>query len=290
MAAMANEKRETTGGVVPHLTPYELAFGHAYFEEDRFPGIREEAEGRGVVTWRPDQFMLLGEVGHLLQELMPEDDESAEWREAFERYGQLLFHAYHFWRFGRQLYVVEESLARWLAGDDIEVGVWEMTPPAPAGYVRLPKNLFWARVEEGETPEPVDGFFWTMVGTEDPAHAPYERLDQLLILGMRVGRPGFGMIPVGTELVAAPVGHWGDADARPDGPDFGNILPGGELQGYHALVTEAEALKLLSRVFWYVATRPASVGEPEEVEGDGVEALPPTSLSFRRVGEVERHG
>lgn len=280
---------------VPRRTPYELAFGAGVFEADRFPAIREEAEARGVEASDPARFVLLGTVGALLQELAPESAESGAGgvteASAVARYGALLFQAYQFWRFGRRVYVLEERLARRLVDPGLRVGEWALVPPHPAGYLQLPRHLFWARIEEAATPEPVDGFFWTMVGVEDPFAPPYRRLDVLLVLGMRAGRPGFSTIAVGTELVSAPLGHWADADGRPDGGDFGNILPGGELQDWFGLVTEVEALKLVSRIFWYMAVHPDAVTEevrlPEGGAGVG-EVVPATALPFHRVREVSR--
>jgi hypothetical protein len=242
---MMNDTRTGTGAAPSRPTPYELVFAGAPFESEAFPWIGEEAEARGVPTADPARFLLLGQVGRLLRNLLPE---GAGGEEA-ERYGMLIFQAYHFWRFGKRVLALDEGKARALVELPAPVGGWEMTPPAPAGYVQLPRHLFWARVEEGATPEPVDGFFWTMVGTEDPERPPYRRLDVLLVLGMYPGRAGFSTIAVGAELESALEGHWGDVTGRLDGEDFANILPGGELQGWHGLVTEVEVLKLASRIF-----------------------------------------
>jgi hypothetical protein len=288
MAGMMSEW-ESGASAAPWLTPYELAFGHPYFEEERFPAILEEAEARGVATWSPERFLLLGTVGALLRELLPEGAGGEE----FERYGRLLHQAYHFWAFGRRLYVVDEGVARGLVEATPTVGSWELTSPHPAGYLRLPRHLFWSRVDEGAAPEPVDGIFWTLVGEEDPMRPPYRRLDAMLVLGMRADRPGFGTIPIGTDLVAAPLGHWADADARPEGRDFENILPGGELHRWYGLVTEGEALRLISLLFWHVAVFPGSIGGEEVPSAAGPTSpreLPPTALPFRRIREVGGDG
>lgn len=258
MADMANEKR--TGEGAPRLTPYDLAFSVDLFEADHFPAVREEAEARGVATSAPERFLLLGRVGAMLRELLPEDAGPEE----FERYGLLLYQAYHSWRFGRRVYVLDEELARELVGTRQVIGEWELVAPHPAGYLQLPRHLFWARIDESSPPEPVDGFFWTQVGVDDPMIPPFERLDVLFVLGMRADRPGFSTVPVGVELDAAPVGHWGDADARPEGQDFENILPGGELQNWYGLVTGLEALKLVSRIFWYAAAHAGAVEDARE--------------------------
>jgi hypothetical protein len=222
-----------------------MVFAGAPFETEAFPWIQEEAEARGVPTDDPARFLLLSQVGRLLRELLPEGAGGGE----AERYGMLIFQAYHFWRYGQRVHALDEARAREAVEHTAPLGKWAMVPPAPAGYLQLPRHLFWARVEEGATPEPVDGFFWTLVGEADPARPPYRRLDVLLVLGMYPGRPGFSTIAVGGELEGAPEGHWGDVQGRLEGADFANILPGGELQGWHGLVTEPEVLKLVSRIF-----------------------------------------
>lgn len=277
---MSDDTRES--GMTARLTPYEMVFGHAYFEEDRFMVIREEAERVGALTTRPEEFIRLVTVAELLQDLLPEGAGGLE----LERHGQLLFQAYNFWDFGRELLVLGEPLVRELTSAEHEVGAWELTPPHPAGYAQLPRHLVWSRIEEDATPEPVDGFFWMMVGEEDPAKPPYLRLDVLFVLGMRPDRAGFSTIPVSRDQHAQPLGHWADGQARPEGRDFENILPGGELQRWLGLLTEAEALKLVSRIFWYIATHPTSVQEPvEHSEGEAsLHEMPPSGLSFRWVG------
>jgi hypothetical protein len=115
----------------------------------------------------------------------------------------------------------------------------------------------------------------------------------MLVLGMRADRPGFGTIAVGTDLVAAPLGHWADADARPEGRDFENILPGGELRRLYGLVTEGEALRLISLLFWHAATFPGAIGEeeaPPAAEPASPWDLPPTALPYRRIREVGGDG
>ncbi len=242
-------------------TPYELAFGEGAFESEHFPAIRAEARERAVDAADPDRFLLLAAVGALLRELPPEGAGAGQLREL----GLLLFQGYHFWLYGRRVFVVEPELARRLLARPPTVGEWELTPPHPAGYLRLPRNLVWARVAEGAPAEPVDGLFWTMVGRQDPATPPYDRLDTLLALGLRSDRPGLSVVPVAARLPGGP-GHGADLRARespPDAPapaDFANVLPGGELGGLHSLVNEAEVLKLVSLLFWHAASHPGAVG------------------------------
>jgi hypothetical protein len=268
------------------MTPYALVFANERFESQDFPAIAAEAESRGIDASDPDQFVMLGIVGTLLRDLsgsalpaQPPDAARLSTGEPDPRLGlrmlaALLFQAYHFWRFDRRVYTLEDAHFEALLARTIEIGSWQLAPPQPAGYIKLPRHRLWSRIEQAATPEPVDGLFWTMIGHPDPAAPPYARLDVLLALGMHPGRPGLSVIEVGVTLPAeparrgcdsaaertrpeaarpelrAPAGHWADIRAREEGDDFANVLPGGELSGLHALTNTAEVLKLVSRVFF----------------------------------------
>jgi hypothetical protein len=194
--------------------------------------------------------------------------------------------------------VVEESLARRLLAAPPAVGPWAMLPPHPAGYLQLPRNLLWARVAATEPPEPVDGIFWTMIGAADPTQPPYARLDLLVALGLRPGRPGLSVIDIGEELEAGGAGHWADVAGRPEGEDFANLLPGGELQQWHGLATRGEVLRLVSLLFWHVTMHPDAVVAGEalaETPGPGRppehgRELPPSTLPYAVVKEVPAGG
>jgi hypothetical protein len=242
---MTDEKKAASPGA--SLSPYELVFGSAIFEADRFPGIREESESRGIAAEVPERFLLLGTVGALLQELLPEGAGSEE----FSRHGALLYQAYHFWRYGKRHFQVSEDEARALVKRAPDSAGWNLVPPVRAGYFRLPRNLFWARIEEGATPEPVDGFFWTVASSVGGAEPKLERLELLLTLGLFPGRPGFSTIALETPLERTDT--FPRSGARPEGEDFANILPGGELQGWYGLITELEVLKLVSLSFGELA-------------------------------------
>lgn len=281
------------GGV--RQTPYELVFGAPVFEEEFFPSIQEEAEASGADIDAPDRFLDLVTVGRLIHQLVPpEPSEAADAGALAREMGHLLYQAYQFWRFDTSLLVLDEALARRFATAPPTVGRWELTPPVPAGYFQLPRNLFWARLSEDAAPEPVDGFFWSMVGKEDSKVPPYERLDVLLVLGMRPGRPGFGVIDVEATLPDLAAGHWADVHARPGGEDFANVLPGGELGELHALILPAEVLKLVSLCFWYIAMHPDAMREPEEATTAEATAspgaAPRTGLAARHVVEVGADG
>lgn len=278
------------------LTPYELVFADTELETDGFPGLREEAEARGVDATVPEQFLLLATAGRLLRELGATDA-------TLEPVGMLLFQSYHFWRAGQHVYVLEPALARALAegAPGVLREIAGQAPPAaatayvpaPAGYLQLPRNLFWARVDEAATPEPVDGLFWTMAHAGD-AGGPPARLDLLLALGLWPGRPGLSVIPVAEPLAGRPLTDLALARARPDGADFANVLPGGELEGLFALTTPAEVLKLFALVWSYVERRPDAVGDavppPEPAPASSPHALPPSRLPYHPIRRVAADG
>lgn len=289
MRGMAQEAGGFGQQEAARLTPYELVFATGDLETQLFGEIQEELGTAPGLAADPERFASLASVARALGRVLPEDLPAP----ALGRYTLLLFHAYHFWRFGRPLFLLEAALARELVALP-PVGEWELTPPGPAGYLQLPRHLFWARVAANTAPEPVDGIFWVMLGETDPAEPPFHRLHALLALGLRPDRPGFSTIEVSAEL--AGTGHWADADARPDAADFGNVLPGGEIQGLYALLTEMEVLKLLSRCFWHIARHPQALAAPESATpapaapAASPHALPPSRLAFRRVRPVAQHG
>jgi hypothetical protein len=247
MKRMQDRKSEA-----PRVQPYLLAFADERFEQVEFPAIRQESENTGVATTAPEDFLELRSVAPLLREVLAEGS-------AVEQFGPLLFQAYHFWRYDKQVFALTEPLTRSLLGSIPSIGHWEIVPPAPAGYVQLPRNLLWARIEEGSPAEAIDGWFWTMVGANDPAVPPFPRLDVVLVLGLMSGRPGFSIASLELQLDDDPQGHWGDAQMRERGDDFANILPGGELQRLHGMEAEGEVFKLLSRCFWYISQHPESI-------------------------------
>jgi hypothetical protein len=289
MRAMKDYGGEVAGA---RLTPYELIFGRGdeVHESEVFPGVREEAGARAVDAADPERFVQLSSVGAELRELLADDAPGAAIGDA----GHLLFQAYHFWQAGRRLVVVERGLARRLLSDATRVGEWELVPPFLAGYLQLPPNLVWARVSDDSTPEPVDGFFWSVSGPGDAGSPRYERLDVLLALGLRPDRPGLSVVAVSAPLPTGP-GHWADARARPAGAgaDFSSTLPGGELSRLHSLANEAEVLKLVSLLFHHAATHPEALLEPRgavEPAGATSPRQPPSKLPFHLLRDAAPGG
>lgn len=232
-------------------TPYALIFRDTGISEEYFPRIRAELPEAPIIPAR-ESFFTVPAVGELLRAIAPESGAGAA------QIGLLVYHAYSFWRSGEHQWSLAEDELRPLLSGDV-IGSWPLALPAAAGYLQLPRHRFWVASEREAPAEPVDGFFWTA-----PPAAEAMGPELLLLLGMHGGRDGVSVV----ELPAAatpPEGHWGDIDARGDGEDFANILPGGE--HLFGLRTAGEALKLASRVFWHLEAN-GSAGDRAGSGGD----------------------
>lgn len=218
--------------------PYDVVFGIPEFEAEEFPGIKEEAEERGVDVSDIPQFIMLATVGALMRSLLPADANT----DAVKQFSAVVTHAYHYWLAGKPSYDIDDTTLRRLLSPETLVGSWDMAPPGPAGYVRLPRNIVFARIDEDAVPEAIDGFFFI---------TPDERVDVMFVLGLVPQRGGFSIIDVTTMIAAEAAGHFGDVEARADGVDFENVLPGGEGRLF-AVTNTLEALKLVARCFWHL--------------------------------------
>lgn len=232
-------------------TPWDVVFATDGFDLDAFAAIEREAKARDADAETPDQFLLLSTVGDLLHRLAPDSDRPADLPppDAVRLFGPLVFQAFHFQRHGKQVISLDETTTRAILDASQPIGEWVLEPPARAGYLQLPKHLLWARASEDTPPEPADGLFWTQVGA--PVHGG-PALALLFVLGLRDDRPGFTVVDAMASAPSSP-GHWADTVARPDGKDFANILPGGELSDLHGLVNIAELFKLVSRAFHHLS-------------------------------------
>jgi hypothetical protein len=266
----------------PFLTPYEMAFGEAGFENRVFPRIQAEADEHGDDPAVRERFGFLTLAGDAARDIVPAEAPAG----ALEEYRALLYHAFNFWRFGRRLYVLDAPVARYLVEAAPSVAEWELKLPVPSVYVQLPPKLFWASIATDVPPEPVDGFFATVADCRDPLGNPYQELQILMVLGLRRGRAGFSVIPFETEVGGGIPATWADAPGREGAKDFENILPGGEIAGLYSILTTTEALKLLARAMWYVDSHPGDVepmAAPERRAEDRPGQVPLSRLPFHRV-------
>lgn len=218
------------------VEPYRLAFLEPGLVERHFPAIAAAGQAGALDLRVPDIFLMLPETGELVHDL------GAEGPYGSAPLGLLAFHAFRYWRAGEvQVSVAESELRTLLAAPGI--GSWSLRTPAEAGYVQLPRHLVWTPPDP-DAAEAVDGFFWSLAGD---ASAP---LHLLLVEGLHPARAGFSVFEVSAPVPRA--GHWADVQARDDGADFANLLPGGELRGLFGLTTAGELLKLASRVFHHL--------------------------------------
>jgi hypothetical protein len=244
------------------VTPWSIVFGDAAMSS-HFELIREQEDLHGTVT--RESVMHLPAAGALLRELLGSDDDVTQHGELFAQMGALIFHAYRHWRCGRALHRFDPSAFAAALALSVENAI---DVPTDAGYIQLPRNALWARVGAGDAPEPVDGFFWSVparIGTA--SYLP--RIDLLFALGVRRGRPGFSTFDV--TVAPADLSQWAKTSARPDGEDFANVLPGGELQGYHALTTRAEAIKLAALCFAHMPSADGIEVAVDEHDVNGVD-------------------
>jgi hypothetical protein len=252
---LSEEPPVPAGDLPARRTPYELVFGTADFEVEVFPRIRDEAAEQGVDPSDPERFAFLSVVGDALRTVLPEDSPP----DAFEQYRALLFHAFNFWRFGKRHYLLDPPVARYLVEAAPTLERWDFEAPFPGLYVQLPPNLFWGSISPDSVPEPVDGLFATCSAGEDAFGQPFQRLDVLVVLGIRRDRAGFSVVPFSTAVGAGMPAAWMEARGRDEGTDFSSMLPGGEMAGLYSILTTAEALKLLARGLWFIVTNPDCV-------------------------------
>lgn len=217
------------------VTPYELAIPGRAFVEENFPAIAREAESRGVDPADPGRFILLASAGAALQEIKGESDDP----ELIRQHGALLFHAWHLWRHGERIVLAPVERVRALVEGKVGSEGWEPRLPVPAGYLQLPQHMVWVRAGEGDSPESLDGFFWT--------RSAGDTLSLLLVAGIQRDRAGFSVVEI-PPLPLAEAGEWLRIRGREGGKDFAPTLPGGELAGLYSVETGGEALKLAARV------------------------------------------
>ena len=205
--------------------PFQLIFAGEL--EQKLAAIREEAEARGVDARDRQRVAMLLSTGEVLRELLPDDVPPA----AVQQVATLVYYCYHFWAAGKPVFEIFEADLRRLLGPEFKPPA-DITIPADAGYVALPRNRIWSRIEEESHAEAVDGFFFVDG-------------DILLVLGLIPGRPGFSIMEARDETG----GDFSNTQARAEGDDFANVLPGGEIQGHFAVTNQAEVLKLAHRCF-----------------------------------------
>lgn len=229
------------------FTPYELLLPDPEFPERCFTAITREAEERGVDAGNPAAYVMLGAVQGALAELREEDAAP----ESAHDHAGILFFAYHFWRCGGGVVLVQRKTVRGLLAEGTGVvGGGEAGSVGDlqrrAGYVQLPQHLVWMESPD-QPPESVDGFFWH--------HDESGVLHLAMVAGMRRDRPGCVVVTVPPQPLAAMPG-WASGPAREGGGDFTTSLPGAELDALVGICTPAEVFKLAALVLGRVTREP----------------------------------
>ena len=246
--------------------PAEILVAEGEDVTERFESIAREREVAGVPEQDPLRFQTLGEVGRLLDGLLPEDAPP----EAAHVYGVLAYYCFQAWRASDGSLLMSESLARHLCAFDTIVDP-PAHAPAFAGYLQVPRNLLWVRSEQDANAEAVDGILWEVRG---------EEIGAVLVSGLREDRPGLGI------MVASPIPWSLFADAvhtqiRPDTADFQSTLPGGDEAGLLSVETNGELYKLLGRTFSWLEAHPEEMGPLRSSPEEG--APRPSSFPFHRL-------
>jgi len=227
------------------ITPFELILPDPDRADEWVAAVEEEATGRGIELSEPTSLMTLGSVAAFLSRIEGEGGEAAP-----HSYGLLAYHAVHFVRAGRPLYLLGTHAARYLVGGaPATADGATLQPPRSAGYLQLPRHLFW--LEDGsETPDSVDGLFWHST--------PGGELHVLVASAVRRDGDGVSVASLPrAPLADAPT--WLSMDIRGDGSDFSTRMPGSELDGLYGLASAGEVLKLLVRFFAQAAAVPAAL-------------------------------
>ncbi len=257
------------------VSPYEIGLPGRAVQERVFREIREEGQASGTELGNPGAFLRLEAAGRAVRELRG-DAGGAAWGDPF---GAFLFHAFHFGAAGERLFLLDEAAARYLACAPPERFRWEGELPAPAGYLQLPRHLFWSPAAEDGAAEPVDGFFWTLSSSAT--------LSFLVAMGIRRGRPGFTLTELPPAALAG-AGDWPRARIREEGADFAPTLPGGDLARLHSIVTLGEVLKLAARIFAHVSEEEGALTPMEAPSARSGGEM--SSLPFQRIRLPGRGG
>ena len=260
------------------FTPYELLLPDPEFPDRCFTAITREAEERGVDAGNPAAYVMLGAVQGALAELREEDAGP----ESAHDHAGILFFAYHFWRCGGGVVLVQRKTVRGLLAGGTGEGEadWAGDLQGRAGYTQLPQHLVWMESPD-QPPESVDGFFWH--GDEGGV------LHLAMVAGVRRDRPGYVLVNVPPQPLAAMPG-WVSGPAREGGGDFTTSLPGAALDGLVGIRTPAEVFKLAALLLGRVAREPlepvsrpapampATAGEPPPPPNDADPRM--TALPF----------
>lgn len=204
---------------VSRLHPVTLIFGE--MADDRFPAISDAMGSDRSI----EKFLLVEPALALLQDLRPEEGIG----EAASEFVGFVHAAWFWWTSGRVTFTLDgAATARLLSSSG------EHTPDlTSACYIQVEPRRIWARLDEAELYEPIDGWFAIPAGSARRVVA---------CLGMHQARPGLSVIIAEGVRPTA----W----QRPDGSaTFSPRMEGGAAANL-ASVDSREELLLLA---WHVS-------------------------------------
>lgn len=191
--------------------------------EQRFESLDRALKEAGTDALSRDAFLLNGEAGQLLREMVSEDAPA----ESVNAYGTLLHMIYLAW--SRDWPVAAVTRERLKAALSASAEMRGRAGLPAVCYVQLPLRMVWAEPAPGRPHEPLDGLF-VLVGKV--------RASVVAVLDFRSSGEGFTTMEAEMPLPApAPAG-------RPDGsPAFASLLPAGDRAG---LISVADTVELAS--------------------------------------------
>ncbi len=200
-------------------TPFDLIF--AALAEERFPAVRQAVGDAPPL----DDFLIAGPVVELLHDLRPEEGLGS----AVDDFVALVHAVFRHWVDGCPVRILDAARTAALRSG------FAATAPTPSGegdrpvkYIQVAPRMIWARLEEADVHEPLDGWFAVPNGGA---------LRVVACLGVHPSRPGLSVLAAeGERPLLQP---------RPDGsPPFAPVMEGGDRAGLASVVTTAELLSL----------------------------------------------
>ncbi len=206
-----------------HPTPFGLVF--ASLADERFGAIRE-ALGDAP---RLDDFLMAAPVIELLRDLRPEEGLG----DAVDDFVAFVHAAYRHWASGTPVRILDrEATDRLLAAAGTATRPSGDSGHAATEYIQVAPRRIWARLQDQETHEPLDGWFAVHEG---------EALRVVACLGLHQSRPGLSV------LVAE--GRPSPGPAREGDAPFAATMEGGAAAGLASLDNAEELLRLA----WHAA-------------------------------------
>lgn len=205
----------------PRPHPFDLIFGDLAAE--RFPAI---GAALGDATTL-DAFLMAVPAVELLHDLRPDEGLG----DAVDDFVALVHAAWRYWVEGQDTRECDLDASRALCAGTAGV---IRTVSSTAHYIQVAPRLIWGQLTDGESWEPLDG--WFVVPTP-------EAMRVVACFGLHAARPGLSVVAVEAETKGG-----GEPLVRADGTrPFTPLMEGGDQAGLHAVATVEELLELAWR-------------------------------------------